>query len=249
MRGAMLRLQPPNVVGRHKGLDMRKPSSTHPSSPRKRHPACLAAIAALAMAGSQPAQALAFFDEITFYLTSGSYDPGDRVSTTFTFGAKPGVDLSAFEFQLSWDNTLVTSPASGPGSVAAWAEVLSAKGSVSLDFSGAQVIKGQWTADPLGGSGSLISTDYSNPVKAVFSFETSSALNVPFIVRIELTNIKNATGELMDTGSGFYNWATLSPVPEPSNWLALTCGLAAIAALRRPRWASDQTAATAEPLG
>jgi len=209
-------------------------SMSLPSSGARRY-ACLAAVAAVAIAGSQPAQALAFFDEVTFYLTYGNFTPGDNASTTFTFGAKPGVDLSAFEFQLSWDTALATPVASGPGSVAAWAELMSAKGSVNLDFSGAQIIKGQWTADPLGGAASLISTDYSNPVKPVFSFETAAALNVPFVVRIELTNIKNATGELMDTGSGFFNTATLSPVPEPSTWLALACGLAAIAAPRLAR--------------
>ncbi|MDR7295367.1 hypothetical protein J2X16_000688 [Pelomonas aquatica] len=194
------------------------------------------------MASSQPAQAIAYFDEITFYLTSGTFSPGDSVSTTFTFGAKPGVDLSAFEFELSWDNALATPFASGPGSVAAWAAALATKGSVSVDYSGAQLIKGQWTADPLGGVGSLISTDYSNPVKAVFSFEASPTLNIPFVVRIELTNIKNAAGELMDTGSGFYNFGTLSPVPEPGIWLSMAGGLAAIAALRRPRRSSGNVA-------
>lgn len=215
---------------------------THRALPRTRRPAALAAVALLTMAGGQSAHALAYFDEITFYLTYGSFEPGGSASTTFTFGAKPGVDLSAFEFLLTWDNALATPVASGPGSVADWATALSAKGPVTLDYSEPQVIKGSWMSDPLGGAGSLISTDYSNPIRAVFSFETSPLLSTGFEVSIEVINIKNADGEAMDTGSGFINWATLSPVPEPSTWLTLMGGLAAVAALRRPTRAGTQTA-------
>lgn len=195
-------------------------------------PARIAALTVLVLGGS-PAHALSFFDEITLYLTSGSFTPGATASTTFTFGSKPAVDLSAFDFQLSWDNALATPVASGAGSVAAWAELLGAKGSVSLDFSAPQVIKGRWTADPVGGASNWINTDYSHPVQPLFSFDTSSSLNAPFVVRMELTNIKNSAGDAMDTGSGFFNTGTLSPVPEPSAWLGMMGGLAALGAWRR----------------
>lgn len=206
---------------------------THCASARFARPACLAAILTLGLAGIKPAQAVTTWDEVTFYLTYASYTPGDNVSTTFTFGTKPAIDLSAFEFTLSWDNVLATPLSSGPGSVEDWASALSLKGSVDYGFTAPQVIKGSWTADPLGGSASFISTSYDDPVRTVFTFETSSALETPFVVSIELTNIKDAAGDTVDTGSGFINWATMTPVPEPAHWLGLMSGVAILACLRR----------------
>lgn len=194
---------------------------------------CLAAVAALALGGVQPAHAIAFWDEVTLYLTYASYSPGNTVDTTFYFGSKPAVDLSSFDFTLTWDTALAAPVASGPGSVADWMASLSSKGTTSYSSTNPQVIKGSWMAEPLGGASSFISTDYSNLKWAVFTFETSAALNVPFVVSIELTNIKNSSGEPMDTGSGFINWATMTPVPEPSIWLTLICGLAVAAIFRR----------------
>ncbi|KQW41973.1 MULTISPECIES: PEP-CTERM sorting domain-containing protein [unclassified Roseateles] len=206
-------------------------------------PARIAALGALALGCSQ-ANALVSWDEVTFYLTYASYSPGDAVSTNFTFGTKPGIDLSSFEFTLAWDNVLATPVASGPGSVADWAAALGTKGSVSYSFATPLSIKGAWTADPLGGAASLISTDYAHYVKASFAFETSPALNLPFVVSIELTNIKDATGDTVDTGSGFINWATMTPVPEPASWLGMACGMGALACLRRSRRTDTQTTAT-----
>jgi hypothetical protein len=194
----------------------------------------VAATAALLLGASQ-AQAIVFWDELTFYLTHASYRPGEAVSTDFTFGTRPGIDLSSFEFTLAWDTPLASPVPTGPGSVAAWAAVLGAKGSVSYGSPTPLSIKGLWTADPLGGAANLISTDYSHYVQATFTFETSSALAQPFIVSIELTNLKDATGEAVDTGSGFINWATMTPVPEPAGWLAFPCGMGALACLRAAR--------------
>lgn len=194
-------------------------------------PALVATVLALA---TSPARALTYWDEVTFYLTYASFTPGDTVSSTFTFGTKPALDLSSFEFTLTWDNPLASPVASGPGSVADWASVLGAKGSVNYGFAGSQSIKGAWSTDPLGGTANLISTDYATPVRTTFSFETNPALKVPFVISIELTNIKDATGDTVDTGSGFINWATLTPVPEPAGWACLAFGLAALATLRRP---------------
>lgn len=205
-------------------------------------PARIAAVAALAL-GASHAQAIVFWDEVTFYLTYASYTPGDTVSTNFTFGTRPGIDLSSFEFTLTWDNALATPIASGPGSVADWAASLGAKGSVNYGFATPASIKGTWTADPLGGAANLISTDYAHYVKATFTFETSAALNVPFVVSIELASIKDATGDTVDTGSGFINWATMTPVPEPASWVGMACGLGAVASLRRPRRADTQATA------
>lgn len=196
-------------------------------------PSRLAAVAALALSCSQPAKAIAFWEEVTLYITSDSYSPGSTVDTTFYFGSNPAVDLSSFDFTLSWDNALAAPVASGPGSVAEWTSSLSSKGSASYGSAGPQVIKGGWAADPLGGSSSFISTSYDNLKWAVFTFETSPALNVPFMLTIELTNIKNSTGEVMDLGSGFINWATMTPVPEPATWVSLVCGLGLLARLRR----------------
>ncbi|MFG6443532.1 hypothetical protein [Roseateles sp. LKC17W] len=189
-------------------------------------------MATLALAGAQPAQAIVFWDEVTLYLTHATYNPGNTVDTTFYFGSRPAVDLSSFDFTLTWDNALATPVASGPGSVAEWTAALSSKGNASYGQAGPQVIKGGWTADPLGGSASFISTSYSNLKWAVFAFETSPALNVPFVVSIELTNIKDSTGDVMDLGSGFINWATITPVPEPAGWAGLLCGLAMLTRLR-----------------
>lgn len=213
------------------------PTSCSPAKPSLSafRPSRLAAVAALALSASQPAQAIAFWEEVTLYLTHASYNPGSTVETTFYFGSDPAVDLSSFDFTLSWDNALATPVASGPGSVDDWMTSLASKGSASHAPAGPQVIKGGWTADPLGGPASFISTSYSNLQWAVFKFETSPALNVPFVVTIELTNIKNSTGEVMDLGSGFINWGVMSPVPEPAAWLGLACGLAVLGRLRRSR--------------
>ncbi len=203
------------------------------------------ALVAAALTCSPSARAVADFDEVMLYMTSGSFVAGGTATTTFFFGSKPAVDLSAVTFQLSWDNALATPVASGPGSVAAWAALLDAKGDVTLDFGVPQVITLQWTADPGGGSASWINTDYSHPVTATFGFETSASLSTPFAVRFELTDIKNFAGETMSTGSGFFNGATLSPVPEPSGWLAFTGGLVGLWSLRR-RWC--ETTARGLPL-
>lgn len=203
-------------------------------SPIRAALARMAAITALALTGGQ-AHAVAFWDEVTFYLTYASFSPGESVSTDFTFGTKPGIELSSFEFMLAWDNPLASPVASGPGSVADWAALLGAKGSVNYGFATPQSIKGTWVADPVGGVDSLISTDYAHYVKATFTFETGAMLKSPFVVTIELSNIKDATGDTVDTGSGFINWATMTPVPEPASWAALAGGLAALACLRRTR--------------
>jgi hypothetical protein len=192
----------------------------------------LVAVAILALAGSPPAQAIRFWDEVTLYLTDNTYSPGSPVGTTFYFGSKPAVELSSFDFTISWDNALASSVASGPGSVAAWTTALSNKGSTNYAVAGPQVIKGGWTADLSGGSSSFISTSYNNLEWAVFAFETKLELNSPFVVSIELTNIKDSTGEVMDLGSGFINWATMTPVPEPTTWVSLACGLALMFRLR-----------------
>lgn len=195
----------------------------------------LAAIAALALVGVPHAQAAAFWDEVTLYLTNANFTPGNTVDTTFYFGSKPAVDLSSFEFTLAWNSELASTVGSGPGSVDDWMNSLSGKGSSSYSSPVPQVIKGSWTADPSGGASSLISTDYSDLKWAVFTFDTSAELNVPFIVSIELTNIKNSAGNAMDTGSGFINWATMTPVPEPSIWLTLILGLAVGTSLGRAK--------------
>ncbi len=189
--------------------------------------------AALGLAASQPAQAMVFWDEVTFYLTYASYSPGDTVSTTFYFGTKPAIDLSSFEFTLSWDNALATPVAAGPGSVADWVATLGTQGNASYGNVGSQVIKGSWTTDPSGGPTNLYSTSYSQLARTTFAFETSAALKVPFVVTIELTNLKDATGDVVDLGSGFINWATMTPVPEPSTWLSFVFGVALLGRLRR----------------
>lgn len=214
---------------------MRRLQNTVGISLTSNRPSRLATVATLALAASQPAQAIVFWDEVTLYLTSGSYSPGNTVDTTFYFGSKPAVDLSSFEFTLSWDDALAAPVASGSGSLAAWTASLSSKGEASYSFAGPQLIKGSWTCDALGSSSSFISTSYSNLKWAVFKFETDPALHSPFVVRIELTNIKDANGDIMDLGSGFMNWATMTPVPEPASWISLLCGLGAMAHLRRTR--------------
>ena len=209
-------------------------TSCRPACPSLRacSPSRLAAVATLALAGSPPAQAITFWDEVTLYLTYNTYSPGSPVDTTFYFGSKPAVELSSFDFTISWDNALASPVASGPGSVAAWTTALSSKGSANYALAGTQVIKGGWTADPSGGSSSFISTSYSNLEWAVFTFETSPALNSPLVISIQLTNIKDSTGDVMDLGSGFINWATMTPVPEPAAWVSLVCGFSLMARLR-----------------
>lgn len=185
--------------------------------------------ALLAVAASQPAQAIVFWDEVTLYLTHSSFSPGSTVSTTFYFGSNPAFELSSFDFTLSWDSPLATPVATGPGSVDDWVATLANKGTATYASAGPQVIRGGWTADPLSGPDRFISTSYSKLKWATFSFETSAALSTPFVVSIDLTNIKEAGGDVMDLGSGFINWATMTPVPEPViglQWLAGVLGCA-----------------------
>jgi hypothetical protein len=209
----------------------------HPVRRFGRH---LLGAALLAFAAIQPAQAIVFWDEVTLYLTHSSFSPGGTATTTFYFGSNPAFELSSFDFTLTWDSPLATPVAAGPGSVDDWMASLASKGPTSYAPAGPQVIKGGWTADPLGGPDSLISTSYSKLKWATFSFETSPALNAPFVVSIELTNIKEAGGDVMDLGSGSINWATMTPVPEPAAgllWLAgwMGCAWAARRQLATPR--------------
>lgn len=197
-------------------------------------PTRLAAVAALGIGCVGSAQALVSWDEVTLYLTYASFTPGAPASTTFYFGTKPAIELSSFEFTLSWDNPLAAPVASGPGSVAAWAAELDTLGTVSYGFTSPQTIKGSWAADVAGGGG-LFSTSYSNLARATFTFETSAALNVPFEVTIDLSNLKDPVGDTVDVGSGFMNRAVMTPVPEPQAWLSLVCGLAVIGQTLRSR--------------
>ena len=48
-------------------------------------------------------------------------------------------------------------------------------------------------------------------------------------------NLLDGSGEPMDTGSGFINWATMTPVPEPGRWASMLLGMAALGAWRRAR--------------
>lgn len=193
----------------------------------------LAAAAALTLASALPAHAIAFWDEVTLYLTHATYQPGSRVDTTFYFGSKPAVDLSRFDFTLTWDNALATPVANGPGSVESWMNSLSSKGSTSYAWNGPQRIQGSWVADPQGGAASFVSTSYDHLQWAVFGFDTAPTLKQPFVVSIELTNIRDGSGEIMDTGSGFINWANMTPVPEPGRWASMLLGMAALGAWRR----------------
>jgi hypothetical protein len=199
------------------------------------NPSCIAAAAVLAGASAGPAHALVSWDEVTFYLTYASFTPGESVSTTFNFGTQPAIDLRSFDFSLSWNTALAAPVSSGPGSVAAWAEQLAAKGPMSYGFAGPQTIQGSWAADAAGGAANLFSTSYSNMARAVFTFETSAALNVPFTVTVELSNLRDSDGDLVDVGSGFVNWAVMSPVPEPASWLGLVCGLALLGHVSRSK--------------
>lgn len=187
--------------------------------------------ALLVLAGSQPAQAIVFWEEVTLYLTHGNFRPGHAVETAFYFGTKPAFELSSFDFTLTWDSPLVSPAETGPGSVAEWVSTLSSKGSASFAPAGPQALQGHWVADSLGGSASLISTSYDYLHWASFRFETSAALDQPFVISFELTNLKDASGEPIDLGSGFINWATMTPVPVPEpvsglQWLAGVLGCA-----------------------
>lgn len=193
----------------------------------------LACMAALALAASQPARAVVFWDEVPLYLTSATYSLGCSVDTTFYFGSKPAVDLSSFDFALSWDNALAAPVACGSGSLADRTASLNSKGAASYRFASSQVIQSSWTAAPLGGSSSFISTSYSDLKWAVFCFDTSRTLNQPIVVSMELSNIRDSDDDVMDTGSGFIYWATMTPVPEPAAWLTFICGLATATARRR----------------
>ena len=140
------------------------PTSTRHLLLQARRLAPFAMAAGLALAG-EPASALSVWDEVTFYLTPSTFTPGGTVSTTFTFGSRPGMELSGLTFSLHWDSALAAPLASGPGSVADWAALLGAKGSVTYLPAAAQTITGVWAADPLGGAASFISTDYCTRVK------------------------------------------------------------------------------------
>lgn len=196
-------------------------------TPWQRDAAFLAVVASLACA---PAQARTFVDELTYYLTADTFSPGGLATTTVTFATKPGISLSAFSFEMTWSSPLVTPLPSGQGSLASWGESLASRGNFTLGQVQALSVSGRWVASALAPSPDVIPIPYAHPLQPVFSLQTAPELASSFVVSFQFYDIADGAGDMVDTGSGFINWATMTPVHEPQAVLLWLCGAMAAAA-------------------
>lgn len=194
-----------------------------------------AVLAALAAAPFTAGAEYTRVDEVTYFLTPGTFEPGGRVLTLLTFSTIPGVQIQAFDFTFAWDSAGVSHVQDGAGSWQAVASELSAPGTFSSAVAGASSVTARWTAtDPSAPEG-LLTVGAATPVRVNVGFEVAPALTSPFVVSVDMANILLADGTLLDTGSGYINWATMTPVPEPGGFWTIVSGLVLGSALLRRR--------------
>lgn len=180
------------------------------------------ALASAALLAAQPTHAQTRIDASAMYLLPGSFLPGGTARTQFIFYSFDPVELSTFSFSVRWDSDQVALQDTGPGSIAAWADTLQPYGPLTWQQVSATEIAGRWT-----GTVQAWPLSPDHRVQPLLHFQTTAAQTTPFTITFELPDLRYADGAPVDTGSGFYNSITLSPVPEPhAAWLLLAGGCA-----------------------
>lgn len=192
----------------------------------------ICASAVWCLGAMHPAMAQTRIDAAAMYLVPGAFDPGGVALTQLVFYSVDPIELSSFSFSLRWDSDQVALATSGEGSMPQWQQTLAAYGVLSWQQVSTTEIAGQWAAAGGPSGPTVLPVSPSQRIAPLLHFQTSPAQTGPFTVTFEFPGLRYADGVPVDTGSGFYNSVTLTPVPEPGAAWMLMLG-ALLLALRR----------------
>ncbi len=194
-------------------------------------------IAALACGagGLATAQAQSRADEVLLYLAPAQFAPGAVAMTRFVFSTAPAIELGAFSFLMTWDDARAQPVESGGGSMVSWAAQLAPLGPLVWSQIGPDAVTGSWSADPAAPGNGVLTVSHPAPLQPMLGFQTQEDMRQPFVVTFQLFDMFYADGVPVDTGSGFFNSGTLTPVPEAATWAMWLPGAGLLALFWRRR--------------